>query len=130
VLNKQLIEKLKIIGVNGVKSIEDGLISIYNQEGFKATSLFDSKINYTYELSVPLKYFGIAIDKPVQFTYNIKLNGVAVNGSNVQVNSTSHGDIISFTGGDGVNYVLPPMLQALDLASPTDFWGEYTLAKK
>jgi hypothetical protein len=127
VLNLKLKDRLKIIGVAGVKAIEDNVISIYNMEGIKAAAFFDDKLNYTYELAVPLKY----LTKRAKFSYNIKLNGAAAYGKNLQLMQTSHGDILTFTGGDGVNYTLGPATpQNMIIAYPTDFWGEYTLAKK
>ena len=48
-LNKQLASRLKMIGVEGVKAIEDSVISVYNNDGIKAVGLFDTQLNYTYD---------------------------------------------------------------------------------
>jgi len=127
--NTQISNTLKIIGVAGIKQIADDAISIYNEEGIKAASRFDNKMHYTYELAIPLKYLEFATDKPLKFTYDIKLNGVIGNGG--RIIDTGRDDIISFVGADGVSYNLGSATpQNMNLAAPTDFWGEYTLAKK
>jgi hypothetical protein len=124
--NQQLTDKLILIKVEGIRSIEDNILSIYNAEGIKAISLFDKKMNYTCELAIPLKYTGL--NKQRKFNYNVKINGPRGNGSNVQVVNTSRGDMIIYTGSDGVNYGIGlATSQNLALAYPTDFWGEYTL---
>jgi hypothetical protein len=128
--NRQLTDRFKIIGIIGIKAIEDSVISIYNEEGIKAKSLFDHKIDYTYELSIPLEYLKLSVGQSAKFTYNIKLNGATTNSTNLQIVSTSHGDMIMFTGGDGVNYRIPATPQGLITAYPTDFSGEYTLSDK
>jgi hypothetical protein len=127
----KLKDRLKIIGVTGIKTVEDNVLSIYNEAGIKAAAFFDAQLNYTYELAIPLKCLPGALSKQPKFNYNIKLNGAAAYGKNLQLTSTSRGDILTFTGGDGVNYTLGPATpQNMLIAYPTDFWGEYTLAKK
>jgi len=127
--NVQLSDKLKLIGVVGVKSISDNVISIYNAEGIKAVSLFDNKIYYTYELAIPLKYLELTINKPLKFSYNIKLNGMIPKGSTMI--DTGRPDLIVFVGPDGVTYSGgKASSENMVLYYPTDFWGEYTLAKK
>jgi hypothetical protein len=127
--NKQLKDKLKLIDVVGIKAIKDSEISINNEEGIKAVSLFDNKIYYTYELAIPLKYIEFTADKSLKFSYNIKLNGLIPKGS--RMIDAGRPDLIVFVGPDGVNYnggkATP---ENMILYSPTDFWGEYTLAKK
>ena len=129
--NKQIAAKFKMIDVRGLKGIasaEDDMISVYNEDGINAAALFDNKIHYTYELAVPLKYLGID-NKSVKFNYNIKLNGELPSGS--QVVDVGRPDLIMFTGSDGKNYLIGKATpENLTLSYPTDFWGEYTLAKK
>ncbi len=128
--NQQLNDKLKLIGVEGVKSITDSVISIYNTEGIKAMALFDNKIYYTYELSVPLKQIGLTVAQQTKFSYNIRVNGP--NKGNIRViERDGYNDILTYTGADGVNYGIGLATpENMTMAYPTDFWGEYTLAKK
>jgi hypothetical protein len=127
VLNSKLADHLKMIGITGTKTIPDNTISVYNEQGIRAAALFDNKINYTYELSIPLKYLDvIGVDK---FSYNIKLNGQIPAGSTMV--DVGRPDRMLFTGPDGITYSLGKATpENLILAYPTDFWGEYILAKK
>ena len=127
VLNSKLADHLKMIGITGTKTITDNTISVYNEQGIKAAALFDNKINYTYELSIPLKYLDvIGIDK---FSYNIKLNGKIPTGSTMI--DIGRQDRILYKGPDGImNSAGSATPENMILVYPTDFWGEYTLAKK
>lgn len=86
------------------------VISIYNEQHVKVAVAFDSKGGYTYELAVPLKYLGLT--DASKFSYNIKLNAYET--------PSYFSDKVTkeWTNADP------------DLSSVTDFWGEYTLAKK
>lgn len=117
-LNTRSSNTFKEIQVSGIKEIDDPLISIYNTQGIKAALLFDNKIALTYELAVPLKYLGLSASDPGRIKYNIKLNGRKLPAPNP-------------------NAPPPPRpangatdLTGLYLDTPTDFGGEYTLAKK
>jgi hypothetical protein len=101
----------KEIKVFGVKSITDSLISIYNEYGIKASSSINDTGILTYELAIPLDLLQLSINKLKEFAYNIKLNGLQMNG---------------FGGGGGFNGGGNMDFQAL--ISPTDLWGKYTLA--
>lgn len=128
VINKELTDKSKMIEIEGIKPIADSVISVYNQEGFKAAALFDRQINYTHELAIPIKYLGLSIDKPVIFHYNIKLNGATANNAHIQL--TSNGRFMVVTRGDDAPYLILASPQYMSYAYPTDFGGEYTLVKK
>ncbi len=130
--NKSLSTKYKLIGVSGIKAIKDSLLSIYNTEGLKATAVFDNRLNYTYEMAVPLKY--INLNNAQKFTYNIKLNAATIDGRKLEITTPRPNlNIVQYRGADGVNYILANDAQnfasTVTLAAPTDFWGEYTLAK-
>lgn len=56
--NTMLSDKAKFIRLSGVQDNIDTLISVYNKDGVKANSAFDSKRNYTLEISVDLKVLG------------------------------------------------------------------------
>ncbi|MVN21538.1 hypothetical protein [Mucilaginibacter arboris] len=128
VVNKELTDKSKEIEIEGVKSIPDSVISIYNAEGFKAIALFDKQINYTSELAIPIKYLGLSIDKPIMFKYNIKLNGATANGARMKL--TNNGKYIIVTRGNDAAYAIPSSPEYMSYSSSTDLSGEYTLAKK
>lgn len=113
--NAQL-DTLKEISVNGFKSITDSVVSIYNTYGLKAAARFDEKGRYSYELAVPLKLLGLLPGNQQEFAYNIMVNGAQAP------------DHRGFGGGRRRNFGRNN-LDMLDLLSPTDFWGEYTLAK-
>jgi len=109
-MNKMLDVSAKTIRISGINAIADKEISVYNQEGIKAASQFDKQLVYTYELAIPLKYLALPVDG---FSYNIKINGP----EDVPVPHTA-------AGGP------PPPPMMMTATAPTDFWGEYTLAKK
>jgi hypothetical protein len=125
VVNKSLTDKLKEIEITGVKEIPDSLISIYNEDGIKAAALFDNQISYTYELAIPLKYLGLSTDK---FRYHIELNGASANHSTIQLSSGGRFYMVSSGGQTMAIPATSP--QFTGMVFPTDFWGEYTLAKR
>ena len=125
-LNNQLNDRLKLIRVTGMQGIADDDISIYNDIGIKAMSRFNDKIKYSCELAVPLKYLGL--NNQGKFSYNIKLNGIIPKGSTVVDNGRP--DLILFVGSDGANYMVGKATpENMTLSYPTNFLGEYTLAK-
>lgn len=127
VVNKELTNKSKFIVIGGIKAITDDSISVYNEYGIKAVSRVDNQINYVYELAIPLKYLGLSTDNPKHFFYNIKVNAIAggldgIDGIGKITSVTIVGESIVMTG--------PGADRAMSLMNYTDFWGEYTLAKK
>ena len=127
VSNKKLADSLKVIMITGVREIDDNYISVYNDMGIKTVALFDHEINYTYELAVPLKYLGLSINNKASFSYQIKLNGAVP--TNATVKATSTGRFIVITVGNNVPVAMPTTGIYEGLGFPTDFWGEYILAK-
>ena len=112
-LNEQLITKSKEIGVKGVRSISDSIISIYNDEGLVVAERFNREVSYIYELSIPLKSLKLNIGD--HFTYNIKLNGVFQ-----ALNLPPNAHVTLIVANDN----------SMNALSPTDFWAEYTLVAK
>jgi len=95
------------------------LIPINNHEDIKAMTQLDDKGEYTYELSIPIKYVGVSANNPQKFSYYITLN------------SRSEDERFGTTLAYHRSMISNQMeLQDLDLNTPTDFSGEYTLAKK
>ncbi len=120
-------KEIKIIGIKGV----DTLISVYNTDGIKAAARFDKTMCFVYELAIPLKYIGIAVNDSVKFSYNIKINAPtrqtstnrSAQPSRPVFDTPSDGGI----GGGGNTAPNPNMIYRLE---SSDFWAEYTLAKK
>jgi hypothetical protein len=115
--NKRVKEKWKTIKTSGIKGM-DTTISIYNDDGIQAASAFSNKLAYTCELSVALKHFELSTDHPAKFAYHIMINEVA--GHGVDIKKDASGNIMSINVTKGAVMGQPA----------TDFWGEYTLAKK
>jgi len=123
-LNKQMIAKCKVMVIKGIKAFDDTLLSVYNEEGIKAAALFNNKLAYTYELAIPLKYLGITANSPVKFSYNITLNSMPIN-----LIGIAPKDIAGITVMGGTITIEGPGAAEFNaLSSPTDFWGEYSLA--
>jgi len=123
--NKKLNDNSKYIGVTGVKDI-DTLISVYNEDGIKAGESFDTKMAYTYELSINLKHLGISVADAAKFAYHLTINGSSMfNVTNIRT-----------FGGPAGGAPSPELeaamakVNASGSSAATDFWGEYTLAKK
>ncbi len=129
--NAVLAIKSKQIMTIGIKQL-DTIISVYNEDNIKTAGLFDTKYGYIYELSVPLKYLGLAENTGQKFNYQISLNG----GANKYTADRS--TITWGTNPDGTpipQESLQIMENAVNTAkmikyATTDFSGEYTLAKK
>jgi hypothetical protein len=117
-VNKLLTAKANTINLKGIKEIPDSAISVYNEEKIKAAAAFDIRGGYTYELAIPLKYLGLKITDDKKFSYSIKLLS--------RLNYMKKGTAMVYRyDKNGDQYDANQ-----DLDSTTDFWGEYTLARK
>jgi hypothetical protein len=153
---KQAIAAIKEISVLGFKDITDTLISIYNTYGIKASAGYDENANLQFELSIPLSLLSLSTDKPKEFAYNIKVNGIQMGGRNN--NGGGNGGARNAGGGaggggfaggggggrngggggagggggfgGGGNRGFGGDNGNNELLSDTDFWGKYTLIKK
>ena len=124
--NNKIKSSFKFIGTSGLKDINAEAISVYNTEGISVAAMLDDKLYYNFELAVPLKLI-VGNLTPKSFTYNIRLNGPAFGGSDLKL---VRDRFLTFTGRDGKNYMMDDASpRSWSLASPSDFWGEYTLAK-
>jgi hypothetical protein len=124
--NATINDRFKVMGVIGVASAEDSMLSVFNAEGFKAAARFDRKLVYTYELAIPLSYIERSADKPTSFKYNITLNGVP--GEVRTVQGGRNGRLV-YTAADGSERNIGgPGPDNLAFAYPSDFSAEYTLA--
>ncbi len=132
VINERADKTFKVIKIAGIKDV-DTLISVYNATGIKAAVRFDQNMILVYELAIPLKYLGLTTDNPVKFSYDIKINHKPYFR---RLGNYSPG-LVSHAGSGGMTMEgmvpisendVPPDIIYLSFA--TDFWGEYTLAKK
>ena len=136
--NQQLLDNLKVIKLISNENFQDTIsgvsektpyyrtlplhrhqykiIPIDNKDGIEAMTQFDKNAELTYELKLPLKYCGDFSDVKNKFSYQIIIHGRGEDGR----------------PGNTWMYGPPPDLKILDqdLEEPTDFSGEYTLAKK
>ncbi len=112
----------KEIGVKGIKSITDSLISIYNEYGIKASAKIDDSGNYFYEMALPLSLLELPANHALELVYQIKLNGrTGQGGMNFRGGGNNFGANRGGGFGAGVNQQ--------DLWTPTFFWGKYLLNK-
>ena len=119
-LNKGLTANFKEISINGINAIPEPSISVYNDHGIKASAAIDMNKAYNYEFAIPIKYITQLINENGTFNYNIKLSGEKMNNPNT----------IVVVNGYGPNGPAPSADPYMELFSPTDFSGTYTLIKK
>ncbi len=127
VYNTRLDEKSKNIGVIGIPGL-DTLISVYNADGIKTGERFNNKMVYTYELSIDLKKLGLSVNDVAKFAYHIKLNGASMGVVNVKIDGGAGG-----APDPAMQEKVQQLMSQLGVnngSAPTDFWGEYVLAKK
>ena len=144
-MRKKAISIDKEIKLVGFKDVPDSVISIYNEYGIKAAIDFDSKGSLIVEMLIPLKYLHIAGGKDASFVYNLKLNGINLNGIIPGGNAAfsggapGGGGFGGDRGGGGGGFGSPRvnagaaaagMADIANLINPTDFWAKYVLAKK
>jgi len=124
--NKLMEQQIKYIGIKGVSGV-DSLISIYNENNIKVAGLFDFNKGYTLELSLPLKYLDLSAGNEPKFAYHIILNGYK---RPPTMGQPRNQDGTPATGPE-IDRMMAIFAQMDAAASArTDFWGEYTLAKK
>jgi hypothetical protein len=144
VQRKTALASIKEIKVSGFKDITDTLVSIYNEYGLKAVANFDQHGALVYELAIPLNLLGITAAEGSDFVYQIKVNGLNMmnfGGNNSGRGNNGGGENVVVGGGGGGNFGggraaggfgggNAGATNMQDLATPTDFWGKYTLLKK
>ena len=124
----------KEIKVFGFKDIPDSLISIYNEYSIKTIASISDEGVFMYELSIPLELLEMSADKPKEFSYNIKLNGLQINfggfagGARPGGGGGEGAPMVRVEGGGGGGGMGGFNFQ--DLITPTDFWGKYILTKE
>lgn len=136
--HQQFVLSAKEIKVVGFTSVEDTLISIYNEYGIKAAIGYDAQGSFTYELAVPLKMLGLSSGDTKEIAYNIKLNGLQIAARNDDGGGFVGGGGFGGgggrsrggNGGGGGNGGARSAIDFAELASPSDFWAKYSLATK
>ncbi len=118
VINKTIGISFKQIGISGIKGISEPSIPIYNSQGIQVAANFDSQTKYVFETALPLKYLADLISNDGKIQYNIKINGTIKSGPGQGTLVVSHSATSIFNSPDGLYKMYP-----------TDFSGEYTLAK-
>jgi len=126
--NRNLNDMSKWVMVTGVKGI-DILTSVYNEDGIKTAQRFDNKMAYTYELEVPLKYLNIPTTNEAKVAYHITLNGASIF-PNSQLKGAGQTNMPNSDNGIIEAKINAEMIQLGQTTAPTDFSGEYVLAKK
>jgi len=125
--NKELISNAKKIKLSGVKGKNDTL-SIYNEEGITVAGLFNNHADYTYELTLPLKYLSAIAAEVKVLNYNIKLNGSAyIEGvffERIEGGMRRTSDV-----KNSPEKPWPAMKDMEIMAAQTDMSGTYTLAQ-
>jgi hypothetical protein len=135
---KTQLASAKEIKVFGFKDIPDSLISIYNEYSIKTIASISDAGVFMYEVSIPLELLEMSADKPKEFSYNIKINGLRINfanfgggarpGGGAGGGATESVTVVRVEGSGGGGGMGSFNFQ--DLITPTDFWGKYILTKE
>lgn len=133
--SKTQLANAKEIKVFGFKDVTDSLISIYNEYSIKALATISETGVFMYEISIPLALLEMSADKPKEFSYNVKINGLQL-GAGGFGNFGGGGRPSGGGGGGGGNVVVTRVevggggfgnTNFQDIITPTDFWGKYIL---
>jgi hypothetical protein len=127
IADKMVNNAMKEIRVVGVKEISDSAVSVFNTEGIKAAMQF-IQVQAAIEIAIPLKYLGLSANNPATFSYNIRIDAVPVASRAFQVDPNKPAPEVVVGGTVMVMSNISPNNGYA--WNPTDFWGEYTLAKK
>jgi hypothetical protein len=128
-LNKELTTHLKELTLKGIAAIPDPTISVYNEYGIKVAGHLGIDKAYTCEIAIPLKYITPILADAGSFNYNIMVNGVTMN----IVTSARNGEVVNSNSAEMASILANIKINgssAMELSSPTDFTGTYTLMKK
>ncbi|RAJ11177.1 hypothetical protein LX64_00785 [Chitinophaga skermanii] len=114
------------IAVKDIPAISDSVISIYNEFGIKVGWEFSfEKSLYVYELRVPRKLLDIDANTS-KFTYNICMMGTGQRGR-TSIFLTPGLKMISANGSEMTE---EDKQKRVDADTVSEFWAEYTIAKK
>jgi len=122
VVNNKITTVAKEIKVKGFKTIADTLIAVYNDTGIKSATQVNKSGALICEFLVPIELLGISPNSGKMVFYNVMVNGV----TSIQQSNPAPGVTVR-----SVPHTLSTNSSNINIAQyPTDFWGEYTLAKK
>ncbi len=112
----RIIGQLKKIGISGLVGSRQNQLPLANDLGVKVKIAYHHGL--IYELSIPLKLLGLSLNDVTDFVYNIKLNAFPSSPVPPAAGTTT----LKFRGpaGDAIQ----------EIESSTDFWADYSLAKK
>lgn len=137
--SKTQLANAKEIKVFGFKDVTDSLISIYNEYSIKALATISETGVFMYEISIPLALLEMSADKPKEFSYNVKINGLQLGAGGFGNFGGGGGRPAGGGGGGGGNVVVTRVevgggggggfgnTNFQDIITPTDFWGKYIL---
>jgi len=114
--------------ITGVSSLKDSLFHINTATELQTDIHFDNNSSLSCFLKIPLKYFSSAIIKNKIF-YIVKLNGQFYS-SNTTLTMSADGLTTTRSTPGWSSVVVKNTPESVVLDYPTDFSGEYTLAKK
>ncbi len=118
--NNKLIDKCKLILVKSIKKTDT--ISVYNNEDIGASGLFNRKKAYILELQLPLKQIDTDVKSLSALAYHIIINGT-------KTGTPAHAVALPNSDQKMLKQIEDMNTFFVALQAPTDFWGQYTLAK-
>ncbi|MES2274931.1 MAG: hypothetical protein V4592_02835 [Bacteroidota bacterium] len=121
--NNILQQRHKAIIVNGIEGLDT--LSIYNDTGVKAVEAFDIKRNYTLEIAIPIKCLKFLKSSDSKLSYHLLINGFA--GSKINARPLITPPNLT---PEEAQAVAEMEIRINGKYARTDFWGEYTLARK
>lgn len=122
--NKKIDKNYKFIKVTAVTGMDT--ISVYNTDGIKVSSRFNNKKVFTCEYYIDLQLLNIATGKLPKFAYHLVVNGGKPLAIPSGVAAFDKNGLPDLQASDA----LKAGIERANMANgPTDFWGEYTLAK-
>lgn len=114
------IKQIRFIKVKNFDGAKDTLLSIYNDQGVQTKLLYGNKA-LVCEMLIPKKFLGLTNSSTKAFAYQIRLNGLKqpdIPGA-APVSTTINPE----------RPLTHPLNILVEISAPSDFWGEYTLAK-
>ncbi|MES2827060.1 MAG: hypothetical protein V4687_02855 [Bacteroidota bacterium] len=119
-VNKQLSNRIKLIGLKDGRLPLDTAVSIYNSHPVTIKSKFDRELAYFVEFAIPRA----SLPETDKIHYKIILSGASANKAKVDIDDTRRR--IFVTGKNVPNTSLPLNDEYLDFSFPTYFSGIYS----
>lgn len=122
--NKKIDNNYKFIKVTGITGMDT--VSVYNTDGIKASARFNNKKVFTCEYFIDFKLLNIATDKIPKFAYHLVVNGRKPLAMVSGVAAWDANGLPDLQASDALKAAVEKSNMS---TGPTDFWGEYNLAK-